>query len=68
MRRRDLRDVLRAIFSALGMPRSFKEVGVGRDKLGELGHPQFGRPFVHTNPDTLEDKEHVLELLEMGVE
>jgi alcohol dehydrogenase class IV len=64
----DLGDILRAIFNALGMPKSLREVGVGREKLDELATNSLQDHFVHTNPVPLDDKSQVLELLEMVVE
>jgi alcohol dehydrogenase class IV len=63
----DLGDVLDAIISALGMPRSLKAVGVGRDKLDKLAANSLNDKWCHTNPIPLEDKNQVLEILETVV-
>ena len=59
-------DALRAIFNTPSNPKSPKEVGV-RDKLDGLATNIFEDHFVHTNPVSLEDREHVLKLLEMSI-
>lgn len=64
----DLGDVLRTIFDALGMPRTLKEVGVGREKLSELARNSLKDHYCHTNPKSLETEDDVLRLLEMVVE
>lgn len=64
----DLGEVLRATFSTLEMPKSLRDVGIGRDRLDELALNSLQDHYVNTNPDPLETKEQVLELLEMVVE
>lgn len=64
----DLGDVLRAIFDALGMPRSLKEVGVGREKFDEIAENSLKDHYCHTNPIPLDSREKVLEVLGMVVE
>jgi alcohol dehydrogenase class IV len=49
------------------MPRSLKDVGVGRDKLDALAENCLKDPWVKTNPVPLLEKEQVLEILEMVV-
>ncbi|KAL4885831.1 alcohol dehydrogenase [Aspergillus karnatakaensis] len=63
----DLGDVLDAVIRELGMPRSLKEVGVGRDKLDGLAQNSLADRWVRTNPVPLNEKEQVLEILEMVV-
>lgn len=63
----DLGDVLDAIIRELGMPRSLKDVGVGRDKLDGLAEHSLEDRWCQTNPVPLEKKEQVLDILEMVV-
>ncbi|KAH2291435.1 hypothetical protein KXV50_004762 [Aspergillus fumigatus] len=64
----DLGDVLDAVIRELGMPRSLKEVGVGRDALDELAANSLHDRWCKTNPVPLTEKKQVLEILEMAVE
>jgi alcohol dehydrogenase class IV len=64
----DLGDVLDAVIRELGMPRSLKEVGVGRDALDELAANSLHDRWCKTNPVPLTEKGQVLEILEMVVE
>ncbi|GFF47885.1 lactaldehyde reductase [Aspergillus udagawae] len=64
----DLGDVLDAVIRELGMPRSLKEVGVGRDALNELAANSLHDRWCRTNPVPLTEKRQVLEILEMVVE
>lgn len=52
----------------LGMPKSWKEVSVGTEKLAELAENSFQDQFCHTNSIPLHTKTKFLELLEMLVE
>ena len=61
----DLGDVLDALFTDLGMPRSLKDVGVARDKLQGLAKGSLTDRWCKTNPRVLEKEEHVMEILEM---
>ncbi|KAI0111159.1 Dehydroquinate synthase-like protein [Nemania sp. FL0031] len=61
----DFGDALRAIFDELGMPRSLKEVGVGRDKWDQLAVNSLEDICCKGNPVPLTKKEQVLEILEM---
>lgn len=63
-----LSDVLDAIIRELGMPRSLKDVGVGRDKIDQLAETSLHDRWVATNPVPLKEKRQVLELLEMVIE
>ncbi|KUJ13464.1 Dehydroquinate synthase-like protein [Mollisia scopiformis] len=67
MEKADLGDVLRAIFNALGMPKSLKEVGIGREKLDEVAENSLQDHFCRTNPIPIDSKEKALEILEMVV-
>ncbi|PWY76427.1 putative Fe-containing alcohol dehydrogenase [Aspergillus sclerotioniger CBS 115572] len=64
----DLGDVLDVIIRELGLPRTLKEVGVGRDKLDGLAENSLRDRWCRTNPVPLVEKEQVLEILEMVVE
>ncbi|KAI1150433.1 hypothetical protein F4825DRAFT_426547 [Nemania diffusa] len=61
----DLGDALRAIFNELGMPKSLKEVGVGRDKWAQLAENSLEDKCCQANPVPLTQKDQVLEILEM---
>jgi alcohol dehydrogenase class IV len=63
----DLGDVLDVVIRELGMPRSLKDVGVGRDKLDVLAENSLEDRCCKSNPVPLEDKGQVLEILEMVV-
>lgn len=60
----DAGDALDAVFRALGMPRSLKEVGVGRDKFGLLAENSLRDPCCAVNAIPLEKPEQVIEILE----
>ena len=60
-------DALDAVFRELGMPRTLKEVGVGRDKLDGLAENSLKDQCCIENPIPLTKKEQVLEILEMVV-
>ena len=64
----DLGDMLDAVVRELGMPRTLKEVKIGRDKLDSLAENSLHDPFLVTNPVSITKKEQVLEILEMVVE
>lgn len=61
----DAGDALDAVFRALGMPRTLREVGVGRDRLDGLAENSLKDPCCGVNPVPLTRKEQVLEILEM---
>ncbi|KAJ9607513.1 hypothetical protein H2200_007591 [Cladophialophora chaetospira] len=64
----DLGDILDVIFREIGMPRTLKEVGVGRDKLDGLARNTLKDHWIQTNAKPITEKEQVLEILEMVVE
>lgn len=64
----DLGDVLDAVIRELGMPRTLKEVGVGRDQLDGLAEHSLHDRWCATNPIPLREKKQVMEILEMVVE
>lgn len=59
-----MRDVIGAIITELGMPRTLKEVGVGREKLEALAANCLKDAWLKTNPVPLTEKKQVLEILE----
>lgn len=61
----DAGDALDAIFRELGMPRSLKEMSIGKDKFDVLAANSLKDPCCAANPIPLETKEQVLEILEM---
>jgi alcohol dehydrogenase class IV len=63
----DLGDVLDAVISELGMPRSLKDVGVGPDKLDTLAEHSLHDRWCKTNPVPLKEKNQILEILEKVV-
>ncbi|KIW31401.1 uncharacterized protein PV07_03052 [Cladophialophora immunda] len=64
----DLGDVLDVIFREISMPRTLKEVGVGRDKLDGLAKNSLRDHWIQTNAKPITEKEQVMEILEMVVE
>ncbi|QRD81644.1 aconitate hydratase mitochondrial precursor [Aspergillus flavus] len=64
----DLGDVLDVVIRELGMPRSLKDVGVGRDQLDQLAENSLHDRWCKTNPVPLTEKSQILEILEMVVE
>lgn len=64
----DLGDILDMVIRALGMPRSLKDVGVGKDRLDGLATNTLTDPWAPTNAQPITTKDQVLEILEMVVE
>ena len=62
-----LTTVLDAILRELQMPRSLKEVGVGRDMLEQLAEGSLEDRWCRSNPVPLRERGQVLEILEMVV-
>lgn len=60
----DLGDILDSLIRALGLPRSLKEVGVGRDDIRDLPASALGDWWAPTNPVPLIEKSQVKEILE----
>ncbi|KEF56365.1 alcohol dehydrogenase [Exophiala aquamarina CBS 119918] len=63
----DLGDILDLIFRELGMPRTLKEVGIGREKLDALAQNSLKDHWIQTNAKPITEKSDVLEILEMVV-
>ncbi|KAJ7211757.1 putative Fe-containing alcohol dehydrogenase [Mycena pura] len=57
-----------ALFRALDMPRTLKEVGVGRDQFNKLAEYSLLDVWCATNPVPLMEKEQVMEILNMIAE
>jgi alcohol dehydrogenase class IV len=64
----DLGDILDAIFREIGMPRTLKDVGVGKDRLDGLATNSLTDHWIQTNAKPITEKEQVMEILEMVVE
>lgn len=64
----DLGDVLDAVIRELGMPRSLREVGVGREQLDGLAENSLHDRWCISNPVPLREKTQVLEILESVVD
>ncbi|KAL5352710.1 hypothetical protein ACLOAV_002658 [Pseudogymnoascus australis] len=63
----DLGDVLDRVIRKLGMPRSLKEVNVGRDKLDMLATNSLQDVWIKTNAVPMTEKSQVMEVLEMVI-
>lgn len=63
--RADLGDVLDAVISELGMPRSLRDVGVGPEKMDLLAENSLHDEWCKKNPTPLTEKAQVMEILEM---
>lgn len=61
----DLGDVLDAIISKLGLPRSLTKMGIGEDQFDLLAVNSLKDPACGTNPVSLKEKAQVLEILHM---
>jgi alcohol dehydrogenase class IV len=64
----DLGDILDLVVRELGMPRTLKDVGVGRDKLEGLARNSLTDHWIKTNAKPITEMEQVMEILEMVVE
>ena len=64
----DLGDILDMVIRALDMPRTLKDVGVGRDKLDLLATNSLRDHWIKTNAKPITEKSQVLEILEMVVQ
>ncbi|KAK6956924.1 hypothetical protein Daesc_002206 [Daldinia eschscholtzii] len=58
-------DLMAAFVSALGMPRSLSQVGIGSDKFDLLAVNSLTDPCIPVNPVEL-DKEKIIEILKMA--
>ncbi|KAJ6584020.1 putative Fe-containing alcohol dehydrogenase [Mycena vulgaris] len=64
----DLGDLLDVFVRALGMARTLKEVGIGRDKFAKLAEFSILDPCAPTNPVPLKEPAQIMEILEMVAE
>jgi alcohol dehydrogenase class IV len=62
----ELADAIDAIVRELGLPRSLREVGVGRDKWDVIAESSIKDKCCTVNPIPLTKKEQVIEILEMA--
>lgn len=61
----DLSTALSAILEELDMPRSLKDVGIGRERWDSLAEGSLDDRWCKTNPRPLRERGQVLEILEM---
>lgn len=61
----DAGDALDAIFRELGMPRTLKEKGIGREKFSMLAVNSLKDPCLTANAIPIDREEQVMEILEM---
>ena len=59
----DLGDMLDALFKELGMPRSLRQVGLGREKWDVLAKGSLNDRWCKTNPVKLTDEGQVKQIL-----
>ena len=64
----DLADILTILIRTLELPRSLKDVGIGRDAFNTLAENTLSDMWAKTNPVPLVKKEDVLEILEIVAE
>jgi alcohol dehydrogenase class IV len=64
----DLGEILDSVIRELGMPRTLKSVGIGRDKLDLLAENSLKDHWIKTNAVPITEKSQVMEILEMVVE
>jgi alcohol dehydrogenase class IV len=62
----DAGDAADDFITGLGMPRSLKEVGIGRDQLRALADASMHDFWTRTNPRPLNSPDDVMEVLEMA--
>jgi len=61
----DLGELLDAVISGLGMPRSLRDVAVGSEKMDLLAENSLRDEWCRKNPRPLTEKSQVMEILEM---
>jgi maleylacetate reductase len=57
-------EVLAALISELGLPRTLRDVGVSADLLGRIAEESMHEPWIHTNPRKIEGPSTVRQLLD----
>ncbi|KAM5353413.1 hypothetical protein ACJ41O_000063 [Fusarium nematophilum] len=63
----DLGDILDTVISALEMPRSLNDVGIGSDKLGTLARNSLDDIWIRTNAFPITEEAQVREILDMCI-
>lgn len=66
-RKADLGDALDKVIGELGMPRSLKDKGIGRDQLPTLAKNSLDDWWIKTNPIPITEEPQVMQILEMVV-
>jgi alcohol dehydrogenase class IV len=61
----DLGDILAAVISALEMPRSLEEVGIGQESLDTLARNSLEDIWIRTNAVPITEEAQVREILDM---
>lgn len=61
----DLGDILDAVITELGMPRTLKEVNIGVESLDQLAENSLHDIWIKTNAVPMTKKEQVMEILQM---
>jgi len=59
-------DVLHEFIAGLGLPRTLREVGVGKDRFDVIARNSMHDGWLHTNPRKIHGVEEVLEILDMA--
>ncbi|ORX93473.1 maleylacetate reductase [Basidiobolus meristosporus CBS 931.73] len=59
-------EILAAIISQLGLPRSLEEVGVSENRFEEIAQKTLDDPWAITNPIPLKDTSQVVEILRLA--
>ena len=59
-------DLVAALVAELGLPRSLRDVGVGRERFAEIGAKSMHDRAVLNNPRPITRPEQVVEILELA--
>jgi maleylacetate reductase len=59
-------EVVGALISALGLPRTLRDVGVGPERFREIAEHSMHDRWIHTNPRPITGPEDVLAILQMA--
>ncbi|HKI96906.1 MAG TPA: iron-containing alcohol dehydrogenase [bacterium] len=62
----DAAQVVGDLISALGLPRTLRDVGVGPERFREVAEHSMHDRWIHTNPRPIKSPEEVLAILEMA--
>ena len=63
---RDAGDVLDDFIRGLGMPRSLREVKVGKEHFERISQQAMGTPWIPRNPRPIPTPDEVKEILELA--